>query len=488
MPITKVTTSGITDDAVNADKLADGTLTSADIAPGTISTAKLAGSITNAKLQNSSITLNGASVSLGGSTDLGSIDWQSVVVSDGSTVTTMVAGRGYFVDNSSAAGLVKLPASASAGDTIVIKDYAGNFGTNNLTIQRNSHNIQGNANDSTISTNRAAVTLVYVDATKGWLYTVESNVSDFGPTFISATGGTVTTSGDYKIHTFTGDGCFVVSSLGANNSPSDINNKVSYLVIAGGGTGGVPNSGGGGGGGAGGYREGKISADPYTAGYNPLNTPSPVAAPDGLTVTAATFPITVGGGGAAVPKSTNTNSEGNAGSNSVFSTITSNGGGLGSRNGTGGNGGSGGGNGYGGPGTGGSGNTPPVSPPQGNNGGGYTGGTNGGGGGGGAGQVGQTSPGTTIGGDGGHGIVSHITGSPVQRAGGGGGSSNTTSGAGGDGGGGAGEPHPSAPSDSSVAGTANTGGGSGGVYSTGGGPKTAAAGGSGVVIIRYKYQ
>ena len=78
----------------------------------------------------------------------------------------MVAGRGYFVDNTSAAGLVKLPLSASAGDTVAIKDYAGNFGTNNLTIQRNGHKIQGVANNSQITTNRASVTLVYVDATK----------------------------------------------------------------------------------------------------------------------------------------------------------------------------------------------------------------------------------------------------------------------------------------------------------------------------------
>ena len=54
-------------------------------------------------------------------------------------------------DNTSAAGIVKLPASAAIGDTVVIKDYAGNFGTNNLTIQRNSHKIQGSAADLTVS-------------------------------------------------------------------------------------------------------------------------------------------------------------------------------------------------------------------------------------------------------------------------------------------------------------------------------------------------
>ena len=53
---------------------------------------------------------------------------------------------------------------------------------------------------------------MYADATKGWLYTDEHNVADLQQsTFVAATGGTVTTSGDFKIHTFTGDGCFVVS-------------------------------------------------------------------------------------------------------------------------------------------------------------------------------------------------------------------------------------------------------------------------------------
>ena len=202
-------------DKIGSAAITDCTVVAADISPGSITNAKLAGSIANAKLANSSVTINGTSISLGASASIPAVSWQSVVVSDGSTVTTMVAGRGYFVDNTSAAGLVKLPASASAGDTVAIKDYAGNFGTNSLTIQRNSHKIQGNANDSEISTNRASVTLVYVDATKGWLYANESNVADLQQElYVAATGGTVTTSGNFKIHTFTGDGCFVVSCAG----------------------------------------------------------------------------------------------------------------------------------------------------------------------------------------------------------------------------------------------------------------------------------
>src|SRR5210317_651154 len=156
-------------------------------------------SITNAKLANSSITVNGTSVSLGASASLVDISWQSVITADGSTATSAVAGNGYFIDTTSNTHTVTLPASPSIGDKIAIKDYAGTFGSNNLTIGRNGNNIQGAANDSLISTNRASIILVYSDATKGWLYTVESNVADL-QSYIVATGGTVTTSGDFKIH------------------------------------------------------------------------------------------------------------------------------------------------------------------------------------------------------------------------------------------------------------------------------------------------
>ena len=472
-------------DQIGTKGLVDCSVAAADIAPGTITNAKLAGSIANAKLANSSVTINGQSVSLGASSGVPPVQWQSVVVSDGSTVTTMVAGRGYFVNNTSAAGIVKLPASASAGDLISIKDYAGNFGTNNLTIQRNGHNIQGAANNSTIDTNRASVSLVYVDSTKGWLYTNESNVGDLGPAYVAATGGTVATSGDFKIHTFTGDSNFVVSD-GGNSAGS---NSVSYLVIAGGG--GGQNQGGGGG--AGGFREGRVSSPHFTA--SPLVT-------TGLPVSAQTYPVTVGGGGAgaASPNSY----VGSTGSNSVFSTITSAGGGRGGnkcssdanyhRGGSG-----GGGAGLYSPVStpeavrqGGTGNYPVVSPPQGNDGGdgrpagsGYV---RAAGGGGGAGAAGSNAPGDTVGGAGGAGSPTEITGSAVTRAGGGGGAANNSSGsggAGGSGGGGAGGGGTSQPATCGTSGSTNTGGGGGGL---GNDPGSAGSGGSGLVIIRYKFQ
>src|SRR6056300_286874 len=180
------------------------------IQDGSVATVDLAsGTVTNAKLTNSSFTFDGTSISLGGSDSVNlSASWQSVITADGSTGTTAVAGNGYFIDTTSATHTLTLPVSATIGDFIAIKDYAGTFGTNNLTIARNGHNIQGAANDSLISTNRASLVLVYVDSTKGWLYWEVQNVADLlGPSFITATGGTITGSGDFKIHTFTGEGC-----------------------------------------------------------------------------------------------------------------------------------------------------------------------------------------------------------------------------------------------------------------------------------------
>ena len=95
----------------------------------------------------------------------GVVDWQTVITGN----TTMVAGRGYFVNTTSIAITMTLPISAVRGDEVWIVDYAGTFDTNNLTVGRNGHNIQGDASDLTVSTERAGFTLVYVDSTQGWL-------------------------------------------------------------------------------------------------------------------------------------------------------------------------------------------------------------------------------------------------------------------------------------------------------------------------------
>ena len=433
----------------------------------------------------------------------GTVDWQTTKKTASFTAAN---GEGYFIDTSGGAVTMTLPASPSAGDIVAFKDYSGDFSTNNLTIGRNSSNLDGSAADKTISTNNTSMSLVYVDATQGWK-SVEEGTGFIGENFITATGGTITTSGNCKIHTFTGPGTFTVSC----SATTAANNVVSYLVVAGGGGGAVDNAGGGGGGG---LREYKSPVTPYTA--SPLN-----GNPGGtsVTVSAQAYPITVGAGGAAHPGTPS--GPGSSGAASTFSTVTSAGGGGGGANPTSSHpaktGGSGGGAGLGsqgpvpGPGvvSGASGNTPPVSPPQGNNGGTSShspGNGNAGGGGGGAGAVGgnaavnPTNP-KISGGAGGVGVTTCISASPVGYSGGAGGSAGATATGGGGspcgsgGFGGANSPGPGCrtgapgptPSTDSSAGATNRGGG-GGSINCGSPGSRASNGGSGVVIIRYKYQ
>ena len=351
----------------------------------------------------------------------GLISWQSVQT----TGFTAVAGRGYPCNTTSSAFTVTLPASPNVGDTIILLDYAGTFGTNAITLSPNGNKIEGGTLNRPLTTNREAVTLTYVDSTQGW---VSSSASNYGSQSID-------TPPPYS---------------------------VDFLVIGGGGSGGggllSANEEGGGGGGAGGYRTSTQSVSVGTV-----------------------ITVTVGNGGASV----NVNSNGNAGSASSISgsgltTISSAGGGHGGGNSqVGGNGGSGGGAGAAPSGTraGGSGNTPSTSPSQGNNGGSGTTGAQSGGGGG-AGATGSTGA-YIVGGNGGNGTASSITGSSVTRAGGGGGGSYTV-GTGGTGGGGNG----GNVNSSGVAGTANTGSGGGGIANTGSSQTTVSgAGGKGVVIL-----
>jgi len=128
------------------------------------------GEVTNAKLQNSSFTLNGVSINLGDTTTISAgTDWQTGVVADGSTVTTASAGEGYFIDTTSATHTLQLPSSPTIGDEISIVDVAGTFDTNNLTVDRNGKPIQGSATDLTVAVERAAFTLVFYDDTQGWV-------------------------------------------------------------------------------------------------------------------------------------------------------------------------------------------------------------------------------------------------------------------------------------------------------------------------------
>jgi hypothetical protein len=427
----------------------------------------------------------------------GAVNWDTTPKT---TTVTAVSGVGYFVDTTTTTLTVNLPVG-TAGSIVSVSDYANIAATNNIKITPNgTDKIDGVNGSYNLATNGAAITLIYVDSTRGWKDIYDSTLNAVGVLpFITATGGTILTCGDFKTHVFTGPGTFSVSNAG---TPAG-SNSVEYLVVAGGGGGGTRAAGGAG---AGGFRQ---------------NYPSPATA--GLPVTATSYPITVGAGGAAngpgcqeVP--------GNQGVDSVFSTITSTGGGGGKGGCTPyvpvaprGNGGSGGGGGPAGGSqptltSGGTGNTPPVSPSQGNP-GGPSGVNYNGGGGGGAAAAGQsagptpTNP-TAGGGAGGIGSPlattffgptspSYGTSGPAPGryfAGGGGGGSWPSipgpGGSGGSGGGGFGRPGIGSPSPTNPLGpkdgVTNTGGG--GAGEGGGSGSLGGTGGSGIVVIRYKFQ
>ena len=416
----------------------------------------------------------------------GTVDWQTSIKTSNFDA---VSGQGFFVNSGSGAITVTLPSSPSAGDIVSIADYGFNAATNNITINRNSEPIAGFSVNGVISVNGAAATLVYADGTKGWISVNDNTTGVVSQEYIAATGGTVTTvCTNFKVHVFNSPGTFCVSNAG-NAAGS---NTVDYLVIAGGGGGGGGEAGngaggGGGGGGAGGYR---YAASTYT---NPTTT-GIMCAGSALPVTATAFPITVGGGASPGNSHPNCASTGSRGSNSVFSTITSTGGGGGGGCGSGNTPGNmPGGNGGGRDGdhnvTSGAGNTPPVSPPQGFKGRPQAPDRTGAGGGG----AGGAPTACTAGATGGAGDTNAITGSGVARDGGGSGGSGggpRPSNAGGPGGGGNGGAAASAGSASCAggmtSGTSNTGGGGGGKGA--GGTGVAGSGGSGVVIIRYKFQ
>jgi hypothetical protein len=404
----------------------------------------------------------------------GSVDWQTGSIKTGDFTAT--SGEGYFVNTTSGEVTATLPSSPSAGDIVAFSDYTRTFATNKLTIGRNSQPIGGVSENATLNVNGQAMTLVYVDGTEGWINVQNAEDTETGtvPAYITATGGTITTvCTNYKVHTFTGPGTFEIT---AGAGPLS---KLDYMVIAGagGGGGGVPGFWAGGGGGAGGFRESK------TAAVSGCWTASPLVAACGSLgpFSATSIPVTIGAGGAGgggsgshtcAPPARN---DGGAGSNSIFSTITSAGGGKGAKSGSapaagpnGYPGGSGGGaGGYASPTAGGTGNTPPVSPPQGQPGGTGSGATDAtGGGGGGAGGAGGNNAPPYGGGAGGTGVTTHINGSPVTYASGGPAGTNPSS---------------SAPDE-----PANTGkGGKGGSN----GPSVDGGNGSsGIVIIRYRFQ
>lgn len=295
---------------------------------------------------------------------------------------------------------------------------------------------------SSVSTlSGASVSVVSPQATNG---PFSQSLSGSGVLTDVASGGTITTYGDYAVHRFTAAG---LDSFVLNKLP--VGSTLDILVVGGGGAGSW------GGGGAGGVL--------YTAGYS---------------LAPGTYSLKVGEGGAGVRGS---NVAGNNGEDSFFDNLVAKGGGGGGKGsalakvGGSGGGGSGGDSDVRAPGAG--------TPGQGLAGG--RGGSNASGGGGGAGQAGD-SAGANAGGDGGQGRQLDITGTPTYYGGGGGGISfaGVAGNPGGLGGGGRSSTANSGGTitQSALPGEVNTGGGGGGTS----GSAFSGSGGRGVVIVRYR--
>ena len=163
----------------------------------------------------------------------GTVDWQTGSIKTGDF--TAVNGEGYFINTTSGEITMTMP-SGSAGAIVSIQDYNATFDSNACVIAPASgEKINGGSADGPLRLiiEGQGLTFVYVDGTVGWKTVQENEFVGSGSSFITATGGTITTSGDDKIHTFTGPGTFTVCSAG-NTVGS---NTVSYTVVAAGGGG-----------------------------------------------------------------------------------------------------------------------------------------------------------------------------------------------------------------------------------------------------------
>ena len=144
--------------------LASPTFTGTVILPNnTVTNSMLSGSIANNKLSNSSVTINGESVSLGGSITIPTGATAQLVSSN----ISLQHNYNYFVDTSAARTLT-LASAPSLGDTIAIIDAAGLAATNKITVDSNGGKINGTVQDLDIDMNNAAVVLIYTGSSYGW--------------------------------------------------------------------------------------------------------------------------------------------------------------------------------------------------------------------------------------------------------------------------------------------------------------------------------
>ena len=182
MALTKITTAGITASAITNAKMADNAVDTAEIADNAVGLAEMAG-LVRGKIIYGDASGDPAALTVGTADQVLTSDGTDVSWSDSvggaswsikTANYTAVTGDGVMVDTDSTAITIYLPISSgppALGDFVRIMDATGNCATTgrNITVARNGNNIQGSAADLTIATNRAAIGLVYVNATEGWV-------------------------------------------------------------------------------------------------------------------------------------------------------------------------------------------------------------------------------------------------------------------------------------------------------------------------------
>lgn len=461
------------------------------------------GDITATRAGTTRLTVNSTGIEVDGVADFDSTD--AILLPTGTTAqrsTEVVGafrfnsdlgfleyynGTNWILSSAAAPTISSITGNIVVGSSSTLTLTGTDFEATNLQVRfvQAADSIDETVTVTPTSSNAADVTVpanVFNNVTNGNVVTITvTNNSGFTSAGFSQTavafptGGTVTTSGNFRIHTFTSSGNFVI--------PTGSSFTYDYFLVAGGGGGGGAfQSPGGGGGGAGGY----------------INSTA-------QSIAAGTHAVTVGAGGTAgVGDGSQAGTASGNGGDTTFNSETATGGGSGGRYSgvDGGDGGSGGGAGW-------DGARGDGTAGQGNEGGHYGSGatsnqsgisSQSGPGGGGATAAGtnmtdtaQKASGTT----GGDGVSNSYSGSAVTYAGGGGGgggygggTGGTVGGLGGSGGGGQGGDGTSTAANTvGHDGTANTGGGGGGAGAGIGGARvaiTAGAGGSGIAIIRYQ--
>ena len=158
-----IPTASIQDDAITSAKIADDAVVTAAIADDAITSALIADdAVVTASVADNAITSALLAAGAGG------LDWDTTAKTANFTA---VAEKGYLLNTSGGAITVTLPASATAGDRIIITDATASASLNNITIARNGLKIYGGTSDVILSRDRASASLIYADTTNGWVPT-----------------------------------------------------------------------------------------------------------------------------------------------------------------------------------------------------------------------------------------------------------------------------------------------------------------------------